>query len=61
MDNNSLEFVSFGRISLWQTFYNQMMGVCVFLTWVKVLKYISFNQTMLQFSTTLKRVRLFRN
>lgn len=47
--------MSFEFLSFLQTVYNEMMGILVFISWIKVLKYISFNQTMMQFSTTLKR------
>ncbi|XP_065358834.1 polycystin-2-like protein 2 [Calliphora vicina] len=51
----SYEFVSIDYICYWNLLYIDMMGICVFLVWIKIFKYISFNKTMLQFSTTLKR------
>ena len=35
--------------------YNYMMAVVVFLAWIKLFKYISFNTTMNQLSETLSR------
>ncbi|KNC20607.1 hypothetical protein FF38_00431 [Lucilia cuprina] len=49
------EFVSIDYICYWNLLYIDMMGICVFLVWIKIFKYISFNKTMWQFSTTLKR------
>lgn len=46
------------RIAFWQVQYNTAMALCVFMVWVKVFKYMSFNKTMLQLSTTLSRVSI---
>ena len=35
---------------------NNFIAVCVFLAWIKLFKYISFNKTMTQLSSTLSRV-----
>ncbi|XP_073814726.1 polycystic kidney disease 2 isoform X6 [Musca autumnalis] len=48
-------FWSIDKICFWNLLYIDMMGICVFLVWIKIFKYISINKTMLQFSTTLKR------
>ncbi|KAM7361435.1 polycystic kidney disease 2 [Cochliomyia hominivorax] len=53
--NNPQKMVSIDQICYWNLLYIDMMGVCVFLVWIKIFKYIGFNKTMLQFSTTLKR------
>jgi hypothetical protein len=36
------------------------MAVLVFLAWIKLFKYISFNKTMTQLSKTLERVNFWR-
>ena len=35
---------------------NSMIAVTVFFAWIKMFKYISFNKTMTQLSSTLSRV-----
>ncbi|XP_018023502.1 polycystin-2 [Hyalella azteca] len=35
--------------------YNSVVAVCVFFAWLKLFKYISFNKTMTQLSSTLSR------
>ena len=35
---------------------NNAIAVCVFFSWIKLSKYISFNKTMTQLSSTLSRV-----
>ena len=35
---------------------NNAIAVCVFFSWIKLFKYISFNKTMTQLSSTLSRV-----
>ncbi|XP_058982757.1 polycystin-2-like protein 1 isoform X3 [Musca domestica] len=52
---NPNHFWSIDKICFWNLLYIDMMGICVFLVWIKIFKYISINKTMLQFSTTLKR------
>uniref|UniRef100_A0A1B0G6D7 Uncharacterized protein n=1 Tax=Glossina morsitans morsitans TaxID=37546 RepID=A0A1B0G6D7_GLOMM len=48
-------FHSIDNLCYWNTIYIDAMGVCVFLIWIKIFKFIGFNKTMLQFSTTLSR------
>ncbi|TMW40608.1 hypothetical protein DOY81_014312, partial [Sarcophaga bullata] len=48
-------FISIDYICFWNLVYIDMMGIVVFLVWIKMFKYISFNKTMMQFSTTLRR------
>lgn len=45
----------FGILAIWQIHYNNMVAALVFLCWIKVLKYLSFNRTMAQLSTTLSK------
>lgn len=54
--SNFDEFISIDFICFWNLVYIDIMGIVVFLVWIKMFKYISFNKTMLQFSTTLRRV-----
>ncbi|KAF7249284.1 Polycystic kidney disease 2-like 2 protein [Varanus komodoensis] len=42
-------------LAFWQTRYNNMISVTVFFAWIKIFKYISFNKTMTQLSSTLSR------
>ena len=34
---------------------NNAVAICVFFAWIKLFKYISFNKTMTQLSSTLSR------
>ncbi|XP_028324033.1 polycystic kidney disease 2-like 1 protein [Gouania willdenowi] len=48
-------YADFEFLSFWQTQYNNMNAVNLFFAWIKVFKYISFNKTMMQLSSTLGR------
>ncbi|XP_069545902.1 polycystin-2-like protein 1 [Brachyistius frenatus] len=48
-------YADFEFLSFWQTQYNNMNAVNLFFAWIKVFKYISFNKTMTQLSSTLGR------
>ena len=37
---------------------NSVVAICVFFSWIKLFKYISFNKTMTQLSSTISRVYL---
>ena len=50
------EYVSLDLIVFWNLLYVDMVAIMTFLVWIKIFKYISFNTTLLQFSTTLKQV-----
>ncbi|KAJ6640147.1 Polycystic kidney disease 2-like 1 protein [Pseudolycoriella hygida] len=50
------EYISFDLLAFWDEQHNNFVAICVFLVWIKIFKYISFNKTMLQFCITLKRV-----
>lgn len=52
----SQEFFAFDNLVATQKSFKNLVGICLFLVWMKCLKYLSFNKTMLQFSTTLARV-----
>ncbi|XP_070544814.1 polycystin-2-like protein 1 isoform X3 [Ptychodera flava] len=49
------KYADFEYLSYWQNMYNNMLAVLVFFAWIKVFKYISFNKTMTQLSSTLSR------
>lgn len=48
-----LEYPDFEFLSYWQVVFNSAIAIMVFFAWVKVFKYISFNKTMTQLSSTL--------
>ncbi|KAK1161107.1 polycystin-2-like [Acipenser oxyrinchus oxyrinchus] len=50
---NPHKYHNFHFLAFWQTQYNNMIAVNVFISWVKVFKYISFNRTMSTLSSTL--------
>ncbi|CAH8648471.1 unnamed protein product [Dicrocoelium dendriticum] len=47
------KFANFQWLSIWQMNFNYGIAITVFLSWVKLFKYISFNKTMTQLSSTL--------
>ncbi|CAH8572053.1 unnamed protein product [Schistosoma mattheei] len=51
--HNPNEFANFQMLSIWQVNFNFAISITVFLAWVKLFKYISFNKTMTQLSSTL--------
>ncbi|XP_066471167.1 polycystin-2-like protein 2 [Tiliqua scincoides] len=53
--SNSYAYPNFYFLAFWQTRYNNMISVNVFFAWIKIFKYISFNKTMTQLSSTLSR------
>ncbi|XP_064173028.1 polycystin-2-like protein 1 [Anguilla rostrata] len=48
-------YADFEFLAFWQTQYNNMNAMNLFFAWIKVFKYISFNKTMTQLSSTLAR------
>ena len=50
------QFADFTALADLNKSNNNFIAVCVFLAWVKLFKYISFNKTMTQLSSTLSRV-----
>lgn len=55
-NNDPSKFINFDKLGHWQVLNKNFIGICAFLVWLKILKYLGFNKTMLQFSTTLARV-----
>uniref|UniRef100_A0A6A7FVV9 Polycystin-2-like n=2 Tax=Hirondellea gigas TaxID=1518452 RepID=A0A6A7FVV9_9CRUS len=49
------KFADFEFLGYGQAHYNSAVAVCVFFAWLKLFKYISFNKTMTQLSSTLSR------
>ncbi|XP_078006563.1 polycystin-2-like protein 2 isoform X5 [Phascolarctos cinereus] len=47
------EYPDFYFLACWQIRYNDMVAVNIFFAWIKIFKFISFNKTMSQLSTTL--------
>ncbi|EHB02889.1 Polycystic kidney disease 2-like 1 protein [Heterocephalus glaber] len=46
-------YADFEFLAFWQTRYNNTNAVNLFFAWIKIFKYISFNKTMTQLSSTL--------
>ena len=46
----------FTTLAYWTEVQNNVFAVNVFFAWLKVFKYISFNRTMQQLSTTIARL-----
>uniref|UniRef100_A0A8C1XIV0 Polycystic kidney disease 2-like 1 n=1 Tax=Cyprinus carpio TaxID=7962 RepID=A0A8C1XIV0_CYPCA len=51
-------YPDFEFLAFWQTQYNNMNAVNLFFAWIKIFKYISFNKTMTQLTSTLARCAL---
>lgn len=49
------EYNDFTFLCYWQYQFNIIISVTIFLSWIKVFKYISFNKTMTQLSETLAK------
>lgn len=50
------QYIDMDHIILAQYYVSNVMGICVFLVWIQIFKYMAFNKTMLQFTLTLRRV-----
>ncbi|XP_036095893.1 polycystic kidney disease 2-like 2 protein [Molossus molossus] len=42
-------------LAYWHIFYNNVIAITIFFAWIKIFKFISFNNTMSQLSSTLSR------
>ncbi|KAL8603587.1 hypothetical protein ACOMHN_022539 [Nucella lapillus] len=49
------KFADFESLSYWETRFSNAIAIATFLAWIKIFKYISFNKTMTQLSSTLGR------
>ncbi|XP_078267422.1 polycystin-2-like protein 2 [Rhinoraja longicauda] len=52
---NSNSYPNLYFLAYWQNRYNIIIAFTVFIAWIKIFKYISFNMTMAQLATTLSR------
>ena len=52
---DDLQYPNFEQLGFFQTQFTNSAALCVFFAWVKLFKYISFNKTMNQLSSTLSR------
>ncbi|CAF3934368.1 unnamed protein product [Adineta steineri] len=52
---NQNSYADFEFLTYWQIQFNNIVAFAVFLAWIKIFKYVSFNKTMTQLSTTLSR------
>ncbi|NXN66707.1 PK2L2 protein, partial [Himantopus himantopus] len=48
-------YPDFYFLAFWQVLYNNMIAVNIFFAWIKIFKYVKFNKTMTQLSSTLSR------
>ena len=53
--DNQDKYANFDTLGYWQETFNDFIAVAVFVAWIKVFKYISFNKTMTQLQSTLAR------
>jgi hypothetical protein len=49
------QYNDFTFLCYWQYQFNIIISITIFLAWIKVFKYISFNKTMTQLSETLAK------
>lgn len=52
---NDEQFFDFDFLCYWQLQFNRAIAFMVFLSWIKIFKYTSFNKTMSSLSMTLSR------
>jgi len=52
---DNTKYADFERLSYWETRFSNAIAIAVFMAWIKIFKYISFNKTMTQLSSTLGR------
>ncbi|CAH2301373.1 polycystin-2 isoform X1 [Pelobates cultripes] len=53
LDQNA--FPNFESLAYWQIQFNNVAAVTVFFAWIKLFKFVDFNRTMTQLSTTMSR------
>ncbi|NXE04016.1 PK2L2 protein, partial [Lophotis ruficrista] len=53
--SNDEVYPDFYFLAYWQVLYNNMIAINIFFAWIKIFKYVSFNKTMTQLSSTLSR------
>ncbi|XP_072351324.1 polycystin-2 isoform X1 [Scyliorhinus torazame] len=52
---NQNSYPNLESLAYWQIQFNNMAAVVVFFAWIKIFKFISFNKTMTQLSSTVSR------
>ncbi|CAF2671199.1 unnamed protein product [Rotaria sp. Silwood2] len=55
LENDINKYNDFTFLCYWQYQFNLILRITIFLAWIKVFKYISFNKTMTQLSETLAK------
>nr|XP_027783365.1 LOW QUALITY PROTEIN: polycystic kidney disease 2-like 2 protein [Marmota flaviventris] len=50
---NTEKYSDFYFLAYWHVYYNNIIAVTIFFAWIKIFKFISFNKTMSQLSSTL--------
>ncbi|CAF3528019.1 unnamed protein product [Rotaria sp. Silwood1] len=55
LQNDIDKYNDFTFLCYWQYQFNIIISITIFLAWIKVFKYISFNKTMTQLSETLAK------
>jgi len=55
INRDDTQYNDFSFLCYWQYQFNIIISVTIFLAWIKVFKYISFNKTMTQLSETLAK------
>ena len=49
-------YVDFAYLAWWSKMFQNFSGLCIFVAWIKVFKFISFNKTMSQLAGTITKV-----
>ncbi|XP_055481530.1 polycystic kidney disease 2-like 2 protein [Psammomys obesus] len=52
---NTESYPDFYFLAYWHIYYNNIIAITIFFAWIKIFKFISFNETMSQLSSTLSR------
>uniref|UniRef100_A0A452FJG5 Polycystin-2-like protein 2 n=1 Tax=Capra hircus TaxID=9925 RepID=A0A452FJG5_CAPHI len=52
---NTEKYSDFYFLAYWHIYYNNIIAITIFFAWIKIFKFISFNKTMSQLSSTLSR------
>mgnify|MGYP000223951930 CR=1 FL=1 len=53
-----IDTYQFDTLGFWSAQFSNILAVLSFVSWIKIFKYISFNKTMSQLSSTLSRVSI---
>ncbi|CAF0854393.1 unnamed protein product [Rotaria sordida] len=55
LEKQTRQYSDFTFLCYWQYQFNNVISATIFLAWIKIFKYISFNKTMTQLSETLTK------